>query len=302
MISTVSIPPSETGFDRVLAFTIPEHNARGRVVRLGPVLDTVLSAHDYPAPIRHLLAEALVITALLGSLLKEPDSQLTLQAQATGGAVDLLVCDYRNGELRGYVSHDLQRSENVGTNPSLDTIFGEGFLAITFDLAMTDDRYQSIVPLEGNSLTQACETYFARSEQVSSLLRVGIRSEEAAGVAGGLFVQYLPEGEEGRARLDTITDHPEWEHVSVLASSIRHGELVDSGLSLESIVWRLFHQEYEVRVERMAALRKGCRCTADHFRRVLARFPEAELREMRDDDGRIPVDCAFCSKIFRIDA
>jgi molecular chaperone Hsp33 len=94
------------GFDQVLGFTIPDRHARGRLVRLGPTLETVLSTHDYPPAIKHLLAEALVLTALMGSLLKEDDAQLTLQAQAQGGPVDLLVCDYLRGAVRGYVSHN----------------------------------------------------------------------------------------------------------------------------------------------------------------------------------------------------
>ena len=71
-----AIPDGETGFDQVLAFSVPQRNARGRAVRLGPVLDTVLSAHDYPTAIRHLLAEALVLTTLVGSLLKDEDMPL----------------------------------------------------------------------------------------------------------------------------------------------------------------------------------------------------------------------------------
>ena len=84
------IPENETGFDRVLAFTIPDMHARGRTVRIGPVLDAVLSAHDYPTAIRHLLAEALVVSALIGSLLKDEDGQLTMQAQSDGGIVELV--------------------------------------------------------------------------------------------------------------------------------------------------------------------------------------------------------------------
>jgi len=294
--------PEETGFDRVLGFTLPGRNARGRIVRLGPVLDEVLSAHAYPAPIRHLLSEALVLTALMGSLLKELDSQLTFQAQAEGGVVDLLVCDFRKGELRGYVSHDPDRLSGMGANPAIDTLFGEGYLAITFDLAATDERYQGIVPLEGGTLSEACEAYFARSEQVPTLLRVGIRTEGKHSIASGLFIQHFPEGEEGKTRLDVGPDHPEWEHVAALAGSIRHDELVDPGLSLEQLVWRLFHQEAEVRVERMASLCRGCRCTLERFEDVLVRFPEEERVAMRDSDGCIPVDCAFCSKVFRVGA
>jgi molecular chaperone Hsp33 len=182
----------ETGFDRVLGFTIPSRDARGRVVRLGPVLDTILAAHAYPAPIKHLLAEALVLAALIGSLLKDEDGQLTMQAQAEGGMVDLLVCDYRDGELRGYVRHDEERLKGLGVSPSLEALFGTGYLAITFDLAATGQRYQGIVPLEGSSLSEACEHYFVQSEQVPTLIRVAVRSSGEGCVAGGLLVQHLP--------------------------------------------------------------------------------------------------------------
>ena len=118
--------------------------------------------------------------------------------------------------------------------------------------------------------------------------------------AGGLLIQHLAEGEEGRERLHVRMDHPEWEHVAVMAGSIRHEELVDPGLSLEALVWRLFHEEREVRVEQLAPLVRGCRCSEAHYRELIGRFPAEDRVEMRDDDGLIAIDCAFCSKIFRI--
>ena len=290
-----------TGFDRVLAFTVPARNVRGRTVRLGPVLDTVQAAHAYPVAIRHLLAEALVLTALIGSLLKDDDSQLTIQAQTQSGVVDLLACDYRAGEIRGYVRHDAERLAALGANPSLFALFGQGFLAVTFDLAATGQRYQGIVPLEGDSLAHACEKYFGQSEQVPTLIRVAVRSGPAGCVAGGLLVQHLPEGEDGRERLHARLDHPDWEHTAIMAGSVRHEELIDAALPLEDIVWRLFHDEGEVRVEQRRPLTRGCRCTAEYYASVLARFPEEERAEMRDADGRVTVDCAFCSKNFHIE-
>jgi molecular chaperone Hsp33 len=292
----------ETGYDQVLGFTLAERNARGRMVRLGPVLETILAAHDYPPVIKHLLAEALVVTALIGSLLKDGDGQLTMQAQTQDGIVDLLVCDFRGGELRGYVRHDPERLAALGTNPSLKALFGEGYLAITFDLATSGQRYQGIVPLEGSSLAEACESYFAQSEQVPTLIRVAVRSDGSGCVAGGLLVQHLAEGEDGRQRLHVRMDHPEWEHVAVLAGSIRHEELVNPDLSLEALVWRLFHDEGEVRVQPAASLSRGCRCSIAHYQSVIRRFPEDERAHMRDDRGLIVVDCAFCSRLFEIDA
>jgi molecular chaperone Hsp33 len=289
---------TETGFDQVLQFTVPARDARGRVVRLGPVLDTILSAHAYPAPIRNLLAEALTLTALLGALLKDDDGQLTMQAQTRDGVVELLVCDYRGGELRGYVRHDRARLDELGPHPSLHALFGDGYLAITFDLASSDQRYQGIVPLEGDSLARACESYFFQSEQVPTLIRVGVHHENGHTVAGALLVQHLPDGEDGRERLHARLDHPEWEHVAALARSLTEAELTDPELGLESLVWRLFHEESEVRVTKGTSLTRGCRCTAEHYRDLLGRFGAAERAEMENEDGVIVVDCAFCSKEF----
>lgn len=295
-----ALPEGETGFDRLLAFTIPDRDARGRTVRLGPVLDTILSAHEYPTAIRHLLAEALVLTALLGSLLKDEESQLTMQAQAEGGIVDLLVCDYRRGELRGYVRHDAERLASLQTFPTLRELFGEGYLAITFDLTVTGERYQGIVPIEGASLTEACQAYFAQSEQVPTLIRTAVRWDGHHCIAGGLLAQHLAEAEAGRERLHVRMDHPAWEHVAALAGSTRQDELVDAGLSQEALVWRLFHEEREVRVEPLSRISRGCRCSVEHYEAILARFPAEERVEMRGEDGLITVDCAFCSKLFRI--
>ena len=292
---------AETGFDRVLHFTLPDRDARGRAVRLGPVLEDILAAHEYPPVLRHLLGEALVLTALMGSLLKDEGSQMTLQAQAENGIVSLLVCDYRSGELRGYARHDAERLADLGKNPSLAEMFGGGHLAITFDLAATGQRYQGVVPLEGTSLTHAVESYFAQSEQVPTLICTAVRAGLGGCIAAGVLVQHLPEGEEGRERLHVQMDHPEWEHVAVLAGSMTPDELVDPELSLEALVWRLFHEEREVRVLVGDPLVRGCRCSVVHFEEVLARFPKEDRVEMRDDQGIIRVDCAFCSREFLIE-
>ena len=289
--------------DQAMGFTIPGRHARGRLVRLGPVLDDVLAAHAYPPPIERVLASALVLAALLGSTLKLADGQLTLQAQTENGVISLLVADYKNGELRGYAKFDADRLAELGPNPSLFGLFGKGYLAITFDQAVTGERYQGIVPLEGESLAHAAELYFFQSEQIPSIIRITTRHDAGAGcVAAGLMLQHLPEGEVGRERLHVRHDHPEWEHVQALAVTLKDEELTNSELPLTDIVWRLFHEEDEVRVTEAAPLVKGCRCDLAHIRSVIGRFPPEERAEMADDQGIIGVDCAFCSRIFPLAA
>jgi molecular chaperone Hsp33 len=300
-MNATSSKNEETYTGRLLAFTIPARHARGRLVRLDEVLDEILAAHDYPAPVTHLLAEALVLAVLIGGLVKDDGSQVTMQAQTEAGAVSLLVCDYKGGELRGYVEFDEGKLAELGANPSLFALFGKGYLAITFDLVGGQGRYQGIVPLEGDSLAEACERYFYQSEQVPTLIRCAVRSDGAGVKAAGLLVQHLPEGEEGRERLHAKLDHPEWEHVAILAGSLRHEELLDPELSLEAIAWRLFHEEDQVLVQPGAAIGRGCRCSVEHYKDVLERFPEDQRAEMRDENGIVLVDCAFCSKQFGIE-
>ncbi len=287
--------------DTVAGFTIPDRHARGRIARLGPVLDVILAAHAYPRPIEALLAEALTLTALLGALLKDARGQLTLQAQASGGIVSLLVCDYQDGALRGYVQHDAERLGEVGEAPSLFGLFGTGHLAITFDQATTGERYQGIVPLDGDSLADAAESYFVQSEQIPSLIRLFAgRDADGRHVAGGLFLQHLPEGEDGRERLHTKLDHPEWEHVAILGDTIGGEELADPALPLSDLVWRLFNEEREVRMLPAQPLVRGCRCDPAYIAQVLAKFPPEERAEMADENGIIGVDCAFCSTVFPV--
>jgi molecular chaperone Hsp33 len=297
MASQQQDPAPAANLDEAVGFTIPGRHARGRVVRLGPVLDQILSAHDYPAPIARTLSEALILIALLGSLLKESDGQLTLQAQTESGVIDLLVCDYRAGELRGYVRFDPERLPEVPSHRDLFALFGKGYLAITFDLPAAGERYQGIVPLEGGSLAAAAESYFSQSEQVPSLVRLAV--DDTGHVAGGILIQHLPEGEEGRERLHTRLDHPEWEHVRILAETIKSTELSNRDLPLADLLWRLFHEE-EVRTLSAIPLSKGCRCNFDYVRSVIARFGEEERRDMLDENGFISVDCEFCSRVFPI--
>src|SRR3989344_3632447 len=126
-----------TAFDTPpVHFTLPGQDARGRFVRLDSVLREILAAHDYPTCIKLVLAEAITICALIGSLMKQDGGQVTIQAQTEGGIVELLVVDYRGGELRGHVRFDAERLARLGANPPLFALFGQGHLALTFDQSL----------------------------------------------------------------------------------------------------------------------------------------------------------------------
>jgi molecular chaperone Hsp33 len=286
--------------DRVLGFLLPAHGARGRVVRLGPLLDEILSAHAYPEPLARLLAEALALTALLGSVLRPDDGNVSLQAQGAGGPVKLLVADWRAGALRGYVEQD--KSIDLSRNTSLPVLMGEGYLAITLDQVASAERWQGIVELNGHSLADTAEGYFNQSDQLPSMVRLAAAPGAGGWQAGGLLVQQVARREVDSTRLHVEPESgsgsaEHWAHVAALAGTVTDAELADPALPLETLLWRLFHED-EVRVLPEQPLERGCRCSLAHVEAVLSRFPERELAEMRGPDGRIIVDCQFCSRQF----
>ena len=199
----------------------------------------------------------------------------------------------------------LDRLAEVGTDPSLFALFGKGFLAITFDNGATDERYQGIVPLEGHSLADAAEYYFRQSEQIPTMIRIAIDRVAGQRVAGGVLIQQLAQSEEGGERLDVRAERQPvdlpWQHVATIAETLKPTELTDPALSLETLVWRLYHEEEEVRVAKGERLSRGCRCEPAYLASVLQRFPDADRADMVDDNGLIMIDCAFCSRQFAID-
>ncbi len=296
------MPPVELNSDVALGVAIPSRNARGRIARLGSVVDAILGSHKYPPVIEKLLAEALTLTALLGSLLKEPQGQLTLQAQTEGGAIDLLVCDYLGGELRGYVRHDPEQARQAAApTPIAPGSVRQGLSRDHLRPAghrrsATRGSFRS----RARSLGDAAQSYFAQSEQIPSLVRLAAEKRGDHWFAGGLLLQHLPEGEEGRERLHTRLDHPDWPHVAILGGSVKAEELTDPELPLDDLIWRLFHEEEELRTLPPIKLSRGCRCDPAYVRSVIARFPADEREAMVGDDGLITVDCAFCSSSFAI--
>ncbi len=284
--------------DRALPFAIESADVRGRIVRLGPVLDLILGAHDYPPPVADLLAQVLVLTGLLGTMLKNDDGMLTLQAKGEG-AVRLLVADYRDGgALRGYASFDAVKLDQFGAHPSVRALMDKGYLALTLEEGAAAERYQGIVELTGTNIAECAEHYFAKSEQTPTAIAIAARRREDGRWQGaGLMLQHLAKGEDGGPRLLSPDQREDWARVTTLMATLKASELLDPLLASGDILYRLFHEE-GVRVFPTTLLTRGCRCSRERITEMLARFPEADRNDMVEN-GAITVTCEFCNKDFR---
>lgn len=321
-LSQYGLDRAESGDDVVVPFTLDTLDSRGRAVRLGPALDTILAQHNYPAPVARLLGEAVTLAALIGSSLKF-EGKFILQAQ-TDGPVDLIVVDLDAPDgLRGYARFNAETLDAAlaAGQTSPGDLLGKGHLAMTVDQGAHMERYQGIVPLDGGSLEEAAHVYFAQSEQLPTRVRVAVAEFSARGSsrpqwrAGGMMVQYLPD-EGGRQFADlpgdgdfendetrdpTFEESNNWTETRVLFDTITDAELADPEISPERALFRLFH-ESGVRVYEPARLEARCTCSADRIEDMLKTSFTSEDREEMTVDGQIEVTCEFCSTSYQFSA
>jgi molecular chaperone Hsp33 len=309
MLQEPSRPVSrEAKDDRVTPFAVEALDLRGRLVRLGPTVDKVLTHYDYPPQVARLLGEAIALAALLGSIL-ESHGRFQLQTRSDG-PVDMLVVDYdAPGKLRGFARFDAERLGDI-TDLQPAALLGRGHLALTIEREEDAARYQGVVPLEGESLAEAAHIYFRQSEQIPSFVRLAVGEvvtpRGRSWRAGGLLLQYLPmagsrlrdlhpgDAPENSESVPDEEDDDAWTEGQALAGTLEDHELLDPSLSGERLLFRLFH-ERGVKVFAERPLEEFCRCSADRIERLLKSFTPQERADMVGDDGRIGVTCEFCA-------
>ncbi|NUB45372.1 Hsp33 family molecular chaperone HslO [Fertoebacter nigrum] len=306
--------------DTVLPFQLDRCDIRGRVARLDGVLDQVLSKHDYPPQIEALVAEAALITALIGQTIKLR-WKLSLQIRGSG-AVRLIATDYYGptddgapARIRAYAGYE---ADALTAGPAFDQI-GEGYFAILIDQGEGTVPYQGITPLAGGSLSACAETYFAQSEQLPTRFALTFGRSQMPGAgeawrAGGVMLQHMPKaspfvadaggtGEGGLLQHADILDGEageNWTRANMLLDTVEELELIGPTVQPTDLLVRLFHEE-EPRVYDAQPVRFGCSCAPDRVRETLSIYSADDIAEMINDDGVLTADCQFCGAHYEFD-
>ena len=311
--SPIRAPSAVPVDDAALPFEVDALDLRGRLTRLGPAVDDILTKHDYPASVGKLLGEAIVLTTLLGSSLKF-DGRFILQTQ-TDGPVSFLIVDFQAPDrLRAYARFDKRRLKDGQDSGQL---LGKGHLAMTIDQGADMSRYQGLVALEGGNLEDAAHEYFLRSEQIPTRVRLAVGEEWRGGDgprhrwrAGGMLMQFLPKSTERARQADlhpgnapegtvvhTVAEDDAWIEGQSLISTVEDVELLDPDLSGERLLYRLFH-ERGVRVFKPLPLRAQCSCSREAVSAMLNSFAPQDRAGMVKD-GKVAVTCEFCSSLYQ---
>jgi molecular chaperone Hsp33 len=281
----------------ILPFHLDERPVRGRLVRLGPLVDALLSRHDYQPAIAQLSGEAMALTAGLAAALKFEGS-FSLQAKGDG-PVSLFLADCTNaGALRGYAKVNQERLAGLEALNAA-TLLGKGYLAFTCDQGPDMDRYQGIVAIEGETLTDMTGEYFRNSEQLDTYVKLACAETPNGWRASALLMERVAGAGWLDQQMDQEQQQEAWQTATILARTISNEELLDDTLSGEQLLHRLFHAE-GLRLDRPKPLSYGCRCSRERLLNVLGGFSTDDLDHMADE-GTITMTCAFCNYDFRFD-
>jgi len=296
--------------DLIQPFQIESHSLRGRLVRLGPAIDAILSAHDYPEPVAQLLGETVTLAGLFADAMKF-EGILTIQTKSDG-PVNLLVADVTSaGDIRGYAGFDAERLKTAIDGPveaPVPMLLGSGYLAFTVDQGPRTERYQGIVELTGATLADCAHHYFRQSEQLDAAIQLAAGRKEnvdgGAWRAGGLMLQHLPP-EGGKAEhnwdIDAQLDEDGWRETVALMGTVTADELLGPALAPHDLLYRLFH-EVGVRVYQPKGLAKNCRCSLEKVTNTLASLPREEIEDCKEEGSdEVVVTCQFCNSAYRFD-
>ncbi|MHA1530247.1 MAG: Hsp33 family molecular chaperone HslO [Alphaproteobacteria bacterium] len=310
-----------SGDDTILPFQLDRSNLRGRVARIDRTLERILEQHRYPDPVSALVADAVMLTALIGQAVKLR-WKFSLQIRGDG-PVRLIATDYfapedegRPARMRAYAAFDADLDEGgEGASPPAEPfrLLGRGVFGVTIDQGPGMRPYQGVTPLVGATLAACAETYFAQSEQIATRFHaLAARSEmpgrAARWRAGGIMLQQMPgagghapdapAGQDGLMTADDVAAmggrEADWSRANLLMQTAETHELIGPHLALEGLLVRLFHEEVP-RVYRAQAVEFGCTCSAGKVEAALERYSADEIADMTTADGRVTADCQFCS-------
>jgi len=266
--------------DSLQRFIFEHAPIRGEIVHLDATWRAVLERRDYPPRVRDVLGELMAAAALLTSTIKF-DGRLIMQVQGSG-PVSLLVVECTSDRTMRAIA---QWDGEVPDAP-LSELVGDGRLAVTIDPLKGRELYQAIVELEGLSVAEAFENYFARSEQLATRLWLASDTRQAA----GMLLQRLPDS--------PLSDDEAWIRAVHLGSTITREELL--ALPVAEIIHRLYHEE-DIRLFSRMSVSFRCSCSRRRVETVLRMLGRDEVHSILAEQGSIHVDCEFCGDSYEFD-
>jgi molecular chaperone Hsp33 len=268
--------------DYVQRFLFENLDIKGRLVCLTGAWQRMLDGRDYPEDIAALLGHTTALNVLLGANQKGA-GRLTLQVQGSG-PVKLLVADCTAElQIRGMAQYE--REKTVPANQR--SLLGDGRLSVTLEDVKSGQFYQSLVPLEGETLEQIFEHYLSQSEQTTAFLRL----KADGGALCGLLLEKMPRAD--------LRDPDGWNRVTHLASTLTLDETRDA--QPYDLLTRVFPEEL-MRVFRLYSVEYHCPYDEAKVKDMLLGLGREEVEAILAEQGEVVIRNEMCNHEYRFDA
>jgi molecular chaperone Hsp33 len=280
----MSQAPSQPANDLLHRYVFDQAHCRGELVQLNSSLNQIFANHQYPLPVKQLLAELMVATSLLTATLKF-EGDISVQIQGDGPVSYAVINGNNKLQLRG-----LAKVQGEISATDIHSLIGKGHMMITITPSK-GERYQGIVALEGENLAQCLEAYFKQSEQLDTKLWFATSLNDDDNKAAGLFLQVLP--------VDKEQSVEDFQHLSILSSTVKDEELLN--LDATNLLTRLYHDDNPIVYEPQLVTFK-CGCSREKTQTALMSMEKDSLLQQISEQGPISVDCQFCKTSYQFTA
>lgn len=268
--------------DYVQRFLFEDLDIRGRLACLTGAWQHMLDGRGYPKSIVSLLGHTTALNILLGANQKG-SGRITMQVQGSG-PVKLLVSDCTAElKIRGMARYE--GSQAGFSNERV--LLGNGKLSVTLEDLKSGKFYQSLVPLEGETLENIFEHYLSQSEQLTTFLRL----YADAGAICGLLLEKLPGAD--------MRDPDGWNRVTHLASTLTLDETRDA--QPYHLLTKVFPEEL-MRVFRLYPVEYHCPYDEGKVKDLLLGLGRQEVESILAEKGEVVIRNEMCNHEYRFDA
>ena len=266
--------------DYVQPFLFEDLDIRGRLACLSGTWGKMVAGRDYPARIAEVLGQTTALAVLLGANQKG-SGRVTLQVRGSG-PVSLLVADCTSDlRIRG-MAHFAP-----GATGGVRDLLGDGRFALTLDDGRSEQLYQSIVPLEGDTLSDTFASYLSQSEQMQAFLLLLADGEAAC----GLLLEKLPKADE--------RDPDGWNRMTRFAATLTLAETLDT--QPYDLLTRLFPVEL-LRVYKLRAVEYHCPYDVEKVKDMLRSLGRPEVESILAEKVEVLIKNEMCNHEYRFDA
>ncbi|MGI6777808.1 MAG: Hsp33 family molecular chaperone HslO [Acetivibrionales bacterium] len=233
------------------------------------------------------LGRTLTAASMMSRQLKGEKDTITIQIKGEGPMGGIVVVTDSEANVRGYVYNpDVYLPLNDKGKLDISGAIGKnGYLNVIKDMGLKEP-YIGYVQLVSGEIAEDLAYYFANSEQVPSVVALGVLIGKDGSVSnsGGYIIQLMPGAEDG------IIDFLEKKINSLPPVTA----LLSEAKSPEQIL-DLILGEKGLKIVEKIPTRFVCNCSRERMERNLISLGRQELIEILDDQGKAEVQCHFCN-------